>query len=125
MTRIDPPGGPQPKPRKRSKNVRSRNDSVWRQVCLDRRGRYCRAQDGRCAGPLEVDHVWPRSQGGLSVVENGLPLCREHHRLKTIGRLRIWRRWLDADQLAWLAETGWVVWNDAGCPEGRGWRHFA
>jgi hypothetical protein len=73
---------------------------------------------------MEVDHLQPRSQGGASVVENGLPLCRGHHAAKTAGRLRIDRGWLDPDQVAWLAEVGWVRWQADGQPQGRGWRHF-
>jgi hypothetical protein len=74
---------------------------------------------------LEVDHIKPRGQGGPSVVENGLVLCNVHHQQKTDGLLLISQEWLEADQRAWLAEVGWVAWDDAGLPFGRGMRHFA
>lgn len=69
---------------------------------------------------------------GPSVVENGLVLCGPWSRVtpggchpaKTESRLLIDRRWLDADQIEWLASVGWVEWID-GQPTGRGWRHFA
>lgn len=67
----------------------------------------------------------PRGQGGPSVVENGLLLCRTHHEQKTLGRLKIEYRWLDPDQVAWLADVGWVTWDADGQPYGRGWKHFA
>lgn len=65
----------------------------------------------------------PRSQGGPSVVENGLVLCSAAHLAKTESRLRIDPAWLDPDQIVWLSEAGWVWWQD-GDPHGRGWRHF-
>lgn len=108
-----------------------RNDAPWREDCLAKRGRFCRAcwsERGatRLQGTrLEIDHIQPRSQGGPSVVENGLVLCSEHHRAKTESRLLIRYEWLAVDQVLWLAEVGWVAWDDAGQPYGRGWRHFA
>lgn len=75
----------------------------------------------------------PRGQGGPSVVENGLVLCGPWstvtkggcHYLKTITDLQIRREWLDDDQIAWLAEVGWVTWGEDGVARGRGWKHFA
>jgi hypothetical protein len=127
VTRIGGGFGPSPKPEPPRRSKR-RDDARWRHGCLAMRGWYCRV----CAmppapnrpGPLEIDHIWPRSQGGPSVVENGLVLCRRHHADKTAGVLRIDRRWLDADQVAWLADVGWVEWDGDGSPLGRGWRHF-
>lgn len=106
---------------------RPRNDAQWRRECLAARGYGCRAAGagyGPCKGPVQVDHVMPRAQGGPSVVENGLPLCEEHHGMKTASRLRFDRAMLDADQVLWLAERRWVNWDDAGEPYGRGYRHF-
>jgi len=107
-----------------------RNDAPWREECLARRGEYCRACKGNygvlaSATRIEVDHIMPRSQGGPSVVENGLPLCSAHHQAKTESRMKIDPAWLDQDQIAWLAEVAWVAWGDDGQPHGRGWRHFA
>lgn len=77
---------------------------------------------------LEVDHVIPRSQGGPSVVENGLVLCGpwgcDAHGLRTRREIKIQRDWLDPDQIEWLAEQGWVRWTPDGL-EGRGLRNFA
>lgn len=52
-------------------------------------------------------------------------LCEDCHRGKTEGRIQYERSWLDPDQIAWLADVGWVWWNDDGEPCGRGWKHFA
>lgn len=110
-----------------------RNDAPWREQCLERRGAYCRACVAGVPalpwsmtdyGPLEVDHIKPRGQGGPSVVENGLVLCSVHHQMKTESRMLIRLSWLEPDQVEWLAEVGWVAWDDAGQPYGRGWRHF-
>mgnify|MGYP002722322936 CR=1 FL=1 len=100
-----------------------RNYGPWREACLTLRGRYCRAC-GRANVKLEADHMKPRSQGGLSVVENGLILCSEHHEQKTLSKLQIRKEWLDSDQVAWLAREGWVVWDESGDVSGRGMRHF-
>ena len=85
---------------------------------------------------LEVDHVMERSQGGKSHVGNGLILCGPFHGgsspfaegchgAKTAGKLLIERDWLDDDQIEYLAEIGWVVWDEHGEPIGRGCRAFA
>jgi hypothetical protein len=66
-----------------------------------------------------------RSQGGPSVVENGMMLCRECHQRKTERRMLIRREWLDPDQIAWLADVGWVWWDETGAVWGRGRNGFA
>ena len=54
---------------------------------------------------LHIDHVRPRSKGGMSVVENGQVLCSEHNNLKkNYGQLEFGRRFfrklrLDADSI--------------------------
>lgn len=133
MTRFAPDPSRLAKPQPRAKN-RRRNDGPWREECLTRRGAYCRAcgpftqfvdSNGQPRGRrLEVDHIWPRSQGGPSVVENGLPLCESHHADKTASRIVIEPGWLDPDQARWLASVGWVAWDGAGQPYGRGMKHF-
>ena len=107
----------------RWKKSRRRNDAPWRAAVIALRGEYCR-HCGQTWG-LECDHLKPRSQGGLSVVENGLMLCRSAHLRKTEYRLKIERSWLDEDQIAYLAEIGWVAWGDDGEPFGTGMRSFA
>lgn len=71
-----------------------------------------------------MDHIKPKGQGGKSDVENGLPLCEEHHRMKTDSEIVIEWAWLDPDQLEYLARVGWVDWDAEGKPLGRGWKHF-
>lgn len=102
--------------------MRRRNDAPWRRTVENFRGSHCRA----CGTirDVQADHVLPRSQGGTSVVENGTMLCRRHHEQKTNGVLKYEFAWLDADQVAWLAEMGWVTWDGDGKPYGRGWKHF-
>jgi 5-methylcytosine-specific restriction endonuclease McrA len=101
-----------------------RNDGPWRRECIEARGERCR----RCLSTrwVQMDHMWPKSQGGPSVVENGLPLCRACHAMKTESRIVIEPDWLDSDQVEWLADVGWVLWDSlTGEPSGRGWKHFA
>lgn len=114
---------PYPKPAARPRSKR-RNDGPWRQECAVAYGLWCRAS-GVHAGPIQCDHVWPRSQGGPSVVENGLFLCESHHDAKTASRIVIDPEWLTPEQIDWLAQVGWVSWNADGQPSGRGMRHFA
>jgi 5-methylcytosine-specific restriction endonuclease McrA len=130
VTRIGGDYRPVPKPTKRPKRIR-RNDGEWRAGCLVMRGRYCRAcaalgivPAGPAGGRLELDHIWPKGQGGPSVVANGLVLCQRHHEMKTNSEIQIDPAWLDRDQLDWLQEVGWVWWNAAGEPVGRGLNHF-
>jgi 5-methylcytosine-specific restriction endonuclease McrA len=111
--------------RKPMKVTRRPSDGPWRDLCADRRGLRCRAEVlGGCDGALQCDHIWPKSQTGPSVVENGAFLCRRHHTMKTEAELRYRFEWLDQDQVEWLAKVGWVVWDAAGQPSGRGWKHF-
>lgn len=106
-----------------SRRSQRRNDGPWRAACVDLYGEWCRA----CGNSREIqmDHMKPRSQGGRSDVENGLPLCRTHHEQKTHGTLQIRPEWLTAEQIRYLADEGWVAWDDAGEPHGHGWKHFA
>lgn len=103
-----------------------RDDSGWRDEVLARVGPRC-AACGQ-SGYVEIDHIWPRSQGGPSHVLNGLPLCGPYgcdaHGKKTRSELVIEHAWLDDEQRAWLADMGWVRWDHDGAPEGRGWKHF-
>lgn len=111
-----------------------RNDSGWRADVIAKRGGYCRACGYSVVEKLQCDHIKPRSQGGTSVVENGMMLCGpfgsdqwgsgECHRRKTEKDMLVSKEWLDEDQIAWLAEVGWVEWID-GEPHGHGCRSFA
>lgn len=107
-----------------------RNDAAWRQACVEAYGARCVV----CGDPnIEMDHLIPRSQGGASVVENGLPLCGAwsrtvdggHHGAKTAGLLFVRYSWLTSAQIEFLADQGWVVWDKRGRTSGRGFKHFA
>ena len=115
---------------RRSARRRRRNDSAWRQQVIDLHGHACAACGD--TSHVQADHLWPRGQGGPSHPLNGLPLCGEFsattpggcHPLKTASILRIQPEWLLPAQVDWLAEVGWVTWDEHGQPLGRGWRHF-
>lgn len=108
-----------------------RNDSGWRAEVMAAYGPAC-VSCGDTAH-VQADHMWPRGQGGPSDVRNGLPLCGEFsrntpggcHPKKTASTIVIEPEWLAPEQIEWLAEVGWVAWDDDGQPYGRGWKHFA
>lgn len=59
-----------------------------RRIVFARAGGRCEATAflfwGRCrAAAVEVDHVYPWSKGGATVVTNGQALCRHHNRAKS------------------------------------------
>ena len=93
---------------------RRASEAGWRTEVIEKRGRSCRV----CGGTdVEIDHLIPKGMGGsarLTRIENGLPLCRRHHRDKTEHKLKIQRRWLDQDQLDWLAYWGYCRWDENG-----------
>jgi hypothetical protein len=108
----------------------TRNDARWGIACRELYGTRCVV----CGDAnTEMDHIIPRSQGGPSVLENGLPLCGAwsstvdggHHGMKTAGALKIKHEWLTPAQVEFLSKSGWVTWDENGQPVGRGWRHFA
>ena len=58
-----------------------------RRMVFARAGGRCEATEllawGRCRAPaVEVDHVYPWSKGGATVVSNGQALCHHHNRAK-------------------------------------------
>jgi len=122
-------GIPVKKPAKTPK--RRSSDGPWRDACIAAYGDRC-IVPGCGDRAIEMDHIKPRAQGGRSVVENGLPLCGSwsrtidggHHLAKTQGRLRFRPEWLTAAQQTYLAQIGWVDWDEEGQPFGEGWRHF-
>lgn len=60
----------------------SRHDyAALRLYVIVRDGRQCVVCGSR-RGPLDVDHVVPRSRGGADDPSNLLTLCRPHHRQK-------------------------------------------
>lgn len=57
---------------------------LWREIVLAIHGYRCAAAGRggiRCGGPIQAHHIYP--QGGYRfmrfMVENGIPLCRNHH----------------------------------------------
>lgn len=93
---------------------------------MDRYGPGCVACG--LVGHAQADHMIPRSQGGKSDVENGLPICGPYgcgaHDRKTAATLRIDPGWLTAEQIQYLEAHDWVAWDENGEPYGRGLRHF-
>ncbi|AMM44246.1 HNH endonuclease [Arthrobacter phage KellEzio] len=110
------------KPAGRLRTVHKQNDAPWRNDCIAEYGEWCRC----CGSPhgVQMDHIWPKSQGGKNEVGNGLPLCSTCHRRKTDSEIKIEWSWLTPLHLAYLKEVGWVDWDDDGQPFGRGWKHF-
>lgn len=108
-------------PRHLGSHRNRRNDTQWRNDCLEARGERCRS----CGTTMNVqmDHMIGRGQGGPSVLENGLPLCgpfaKACHDRKTAGLLKIRREWLDSDQVAWLELAGHAIWLPDGTVAGR------
>lgn len=129
----DGPGRPITTPRApREHHTRSkahrRNDGPWRKECEAAYGVVC-IVPGCGSRDIEMDHIVPRSKGGKSVVENGIPLCGDwsknrHHPAKTAGDLQFDWAWLTPRQRTYLATIGWVDWDEEGLPFGEGHRHF-
>lgn len=119
-------------PPARPKKARKHNDAPWRNACIALRGEMCRSCGD--TAHVEMDHIIPKSQKGelRSDTRNGLPLCGAFsrntpggcHPAKTDGRLQFEFEWFDADQIEFLAEQGWVVWDENGQPTGQGMKHF-
>ena len=121
------------KPRRTSKR-QSRSefasDSLWREAVIEWLGERCSVPGCFAATwPVQIDHIIPRAQGGLSDLHNGWPLCVLHHDSKTAGELKIAPEWLTREHIAYLGEHGWVQWitynDEPGQPVGNGWRHFS
>lgn len=51
-----------------------------RRLILERDGHRCRWPDCGSTDNLEINHVLPLEDGGDTTVENGITLCRSHHR---------------------------------------------
>jgi hypothetical protein len=74
----------------------------WRGFKFASRRAVLERAGGRCEGPLllvwgrcraaasEVDHIYPWSRGGPTIVSNGQALCREHNRRKSNLRPPWW-----------------------------------
>ncbi len=103
--------------------MRRRNDGPWRNEVMETFGSWCRCCKRN--GDVQADHMRPRSQGGKSVVGNGLPLCDQCHRNKTEHRMLVRPEWLEPQHFTYLKESGWAWWDEAGEVYGEGRKSFA
>lgn len=102
---------------------------AWAEAVLDLYGPYCIFCGYR---DIELDHIHPKSQGGLYVPGNGVPVCSwrsvtipgGHHKAKTESRLKYPPSLLLPVTIEYLAAANWVAWDQDGEPYGRGCRHF-
>ena len=115
---------------KRSERSEYKSDALWRGAVLLAHDFRCVACGQTNVRLIECDHIIPRSQGGLSDTDNGLPICGPlgcgFHPAKTAGEVKIDPAWLLPSQLAYLARKGWVTFDpETGEPSGRGMNHFS
>jgi hypothetical protein len=114
------------KPRRFAKRVaRRRNDGPWRREVMEVRGPQCRVTGCGRMLDLHAHHIIHRSMCGPSIVQNGMPLCEEHHAMVHAYELRISPEWLDADQIEWLSDEGHAEWLFDGVVVGRHLKLFA
>lgn len=110
--------------RKTEKRPRTRkSEAPFRHAVLAAYGKACKV-----CGSLtwvQAAHIWSKGQGGPTIEENGVPLCRPHHEDYDQYRLQMRYEWLAPNQLAWLATSGYATWDEDGQPIGRGARRFA
>lgn len=52
----------------------------WSRLVKERDGNQCQFEGCAAMEDLEAHHVLPQSVGGQNTLENGITLCREHHR---------------------------------------------
>lgn len=107
----------------------SKQSQAWAEAVRDLYGPWCII----CGfADIELDHIQPKSQGGLYEPGNGVPVCSwrsvtipgGHHLAKTEGRLKYSPEILLPVTIEYLAAAKWVAWDADGQPYGRGWRHF-
>ena len=55
------------------------SDKRWSRLVKERDA-HCKYEECSATEDLEAHHIIPRSQGGGNTLENGITLCREHHR---------------------------------------------
>lgn len=101
-----------------------RNDGPWRREVLEVRGPQCRVSWCGRMTDIQVHHIIHRSMCGPSVLENGMPACRDHHAAIHAAELLIDPAWLDHDQIEWLADKGHAEWLLDGVVVGRHRRLF-
>lgn len=109
-------------------NQRRNQDEEWRAAVFALRGRWCRS----CGSvrDVQVDHLVGRVGAARLAVEAGLPLCGDFgvgrcHPRKTRYELKVQRSWLDADQVQWLEDQGFVRWLPDGTVAGTRSKAFA
>lgn len=74
--------------------------SKFRELILQAHGVACSVCGLAVAEVIEAAHVLAHSRGGLPTVENGRPLCRNHHRAFDTGLMR----WCSAEKRFTWAE---------------------
>lgn len=107
-----------------------KNDAEWRKAVFALYGSRCRLRGvgtevGLCRGRLHCHHIRYKSQGGASVLGNGIPVCDFHHSMVHARRILIPKYVLEQVTLDHLRISGWVDWDGDGIPFGRGFRGFA
>jgi hypothetical protein len=100
-----------------------KSEAPFRHEVMAAYGKVCKA----CGSTtwVQAAHLWAKSQGGPTIVDNGVPMCRTHHEDYDQYRLQMRYEWLAPNQLAWLAGSGYATWDEFGQPVGRGARRFA
>lgn len=66
-----------------------------RALAIERDGSRCTVGwllGGRCHETLDVDHLIPRNEGGLDVLENVITVCHRHHPMREAIRREILHR---------------------------------
>ena len=63
-----------------SEPTRTFNTTDWARLVKERDGGRCQFEGCGATDNLEAHHLLPLAQGGLNTLENGITLCREHHR---------------------------------------------
>ena len=106
---------------KQRRSARQREDAQWRAEVLALRGPYCRS----CGSirDVQVDHLVGRVGEDRLAIANGTPLCGDFgdqrcHPRKTEHQLLIQRHWLDPDQVTWLEENRYAIWEPDGTVSG-------
>lgn len=54
--------------------------TVWARLVKERDEHRCQFEGCEATEGLEAHHIIPVSQGGQNTLDNGITLCREHHR---------------------------------------------
>lgn len=122
-TELPRASGRETRNRKPRTRTRPTSDAPFRAEVMAAYGEVCRVCGA--TGWVQAAHIMAKSQGGPSLVWNGMPLCEPDHTAYDGYRLKLRREHLTNEQAAWLEEYGYIAWDDDGQPYGRGARRFA